>query len=82
MDCGLAFRVHLGAGLNDLNDIAHDHGPYLLRTVHGGCDSGLDGRRFEIGRRYVLQAPPKVPIAVRTGLEKGQQMLSCLCLRW
>src|SRR5260370_6707959 len=58
MDGGLACRVHLGAGLND---IAHDDRPDLLGIEAGACDGGLDGDGAEIGRRKLFQAPAKRP---------------------
>jgi hypothetical protein len=53
MDRGLARRVHLGAGLND---ITHDGGPDLVGMKPGACDRGLDRDRTEIGRGNFLQA--------------------------
>ena len=51
MDRGLAGRVHLGAGLND---IAHDHGPDLIGIEAGARDGGFYGDGAEIGRRNLL----------------------------
>ena len=53
MDGGLARRVHLGAGLND---ITHDGGPDLVGMNPGACDGGLDRDGAEIGRGNFLQA--------------------------
>src|SRR2546423_9201338 len=56
MDRGLARRVHLGAGLND---IAHDDGPHLLGIEPSAGDGGFDDDRAEIGRRNLFQAAAK-----------------------
>jgi hypothetical protein len=56
MDGGLACRIHLGAGLND---IAHDDRPDLFGTEASACHRRFDGDGAEIRRRDVLQAPAK-----------------------
>jgi hypothetical protein len=56
MDGGLARRVHLGAGLND---IAHDDGLDLLGIEPGAGDGGFDNDRAKIGRRNFFKATTK-----------------------
>jgi hypothetical protein len=66
-DGGLARRVHLGSGLND---IAHDGRPDLAGMKPGACDGGLDRDGAEFGRWYVLQAAAK---GADRGSHRGDQ---------
>jgi hypothetical protein len=56
VDGGLARRVHLGPGLND---IAHDDRPDLFGIERGTGDGGPDRGGAKLGRRDFLQGSAK-----------------------
>jgi hypothetical protein len=67
VDGRLSGRIHLGAGLHD---VAHDDGFHLVGAKLCARHRGADRRRAEIGRRYLFESAPNVPMAVRTGSAK------------